>query len=419
MAEKIEIFLFDKHIADLYKEGDRIIMKQYDDGAFRASPLSVAHHIDTYDCTHLKHLERVPGFVSDSLPGNFGNEILKNYFESKNNGTPPTVIDKLLFIGDRGLGALSYQPQRNPSENDTDILALREMFEKAKALRDHNEYSTLHDTLLVAAHSFAGGARSKAVVSLNLKNKTVHLGHRNRVPDGYMPAIIKYDDTEVGGKDKSVYSKLEYIYYLLATKAGIPMSESHLLSAEDRHHFVTRRFDLDGQKRKHVHSLAGLLHLDYNIPMSTSYEELLLTGRKLNVPHESTKQMFAQMLFNYMFVNQDDHSRNFSFMTDESFKWVATPAYDITFAKGEKQTVEHQLSLYGKPLSAIGFTDITKLANEYAIDKVWMAETIEKMMELREETLPSLLKEYGIHQKKCQQLLHAVNSRNFGEVYHG
>jgi len=128
MAEKIKIFLFDKHIADLYKDRDRIIMKQYDNGAFRASPLSIPNNIDEYDCTHLKHLERVPGFVSDSLPGNFGTEILKNYFESKNNGTPPTVIDKLLFIGDRGLGALSYEPHKNPSENDTDSLTLREMF---------------------------------------------------------------------------------------------------------------------------------------------------------------------------------------------------------------------------------------------------------------------------------------------------
>ena len=419
MAEKIEIFLFDKHIADLYKERDRIILKQYENGVFLASPLSIPQDIDAYDCTHLRHLERVPGFVSDSLPGHFGTEILKNYFESKSNGTPPTVIDKLLFIGDRGLGALSYQPQNNPSENNTNTLALRDMFEKAKELRNDKTYSTLHDTLLVAAHSFAGGARSKAVVSLDLKRKTVYLGHRNQVPDGYMPAIIKYDDTEAGGQDKSVYSKLEYIYYLLATKAGINMSESHLLSTEDRHHFVTRRFDLHGQKRKHVHSLAGLLHLDYNIPMSTSYEELLLTGRKLNVPHESTKQMFSQMLFNYMFVNQDDHSRNFSFMTDESFRWESTPAYDITFAKGEKQTVEHQLSLYSKPLSAIDFTDITKLANEYAIDKIWMSETIEKMMELREEVLPSLLNEYDIHTKKQKQLLDAVNNRNFGEVYNG
>lgn len=419
MAEKIGVHLFDKHIADLYKEHDSIIMKQHENGAFKASPLSIPNALETYDCTPLKHLERVPGFISDSLPGSFGTEILKNYFESKNSGTPPTVIDKLLFIGDRGLGALSFQPQKNPSENDANTLTLRDMFEKAKDLKNTKEYSTLLDTLVIAAHSFAGGARSKAVVSLDLKNAVVHLGHRNQVPEGYIPAIIKYDDTQEGGDDKSVYSKLEYIYYLLATQAGINMSESHLLSTEGRHHFVTKRFDLHGTKRKHVHSLAGLLHLDYNVPMSSSYEELLLTGRKLNVPHESTKQIFSQMLFNYMFVNQDDHSRNFSFMTDEQFRWESTPAYDITFAKGEKQTVEHQLTLYGKPLSAIGFSEITTLAYAYLIDTTWMAETIEKMLQLREETLPALLKEYDIQQTKQKQLLNAVNSRNFKEVHHG
>jgi len=120
-----------------------------------------------------------------------------------------------------------------------------------------------------------------------------------------------------------------------------------------------------------------------------------------------------------MFVNQDDHSRNFSFMTDEQFRWESTPAYDITFAKGEKQTVEHQLTLYGKPLSVIGFSEITKLAHAYLIDTTWVAETIEKMLQLREETLPALLKEYDIQQTKQKHLLNAVNRRNFKEVHHG
>ncbi|MDX4060453.1 HipA domain-containing protein [Aliarcobacter skirrowii] len=85
-------------------------------------------------------------------------------------------------------------------------------------------------------------------------------------------------------------------------------------------------------KRYHVHSFAGLLHLDYNIPRTVGYEDLLRTAVKLGALG-SLKQLFLQMLFNYMFINQDDHSRNFSFMCDVDFKYKVTPAYDLTFAK--------------------------------------------------------------------------------------
>lgn len=120
-----------------------------------------------------------------------------------------------------------------------------------------------------------------------------------------------------------------------------------LLESNNKHHFVTKRFDIDKGKKYHVHSLAGLLHIDYNIPRTVSYEALLRVAVKLDAT-KSLKQLFLQMLFNYMFVNQDDHARNFSFMCDSNFNWKATPAYDITYANGVKQTREHQLSLYGK-----------------------------------------------------------------------
>ena len=416
MAESVDVYLFDKLIAKMYREGDRYMLRQFHDGAHRASPISIPQGIEDYDSTALRHLEGVPGFISDSLPGSFGTEILRNYFESNNSGRAPTVIDKLLFIGDRGLGALSFRPSRIPREEDLETLKLKDIFDKARSLKQSENYSTLHDALLVAVHSFAGGARAKAVVSLDLNTHNIHLGHRNIVPEGYTPVIVKYDDTDDGSIEKSLYSKLEYIYYLLATKAGIPMSKSHLLHTDGRYHFITERFDLQDGKRRHMHSFAGLLHLDYNISMSTSYEELLRTARQLNVPHSSYKQLLSQMLFNYLFVNQDDHSRNFSFITDNDFNWEASPAYDITYAKGQGQTVEHQLTLYGKRLSAITLEDVGQLAGEFDIDTRWLGETIEKMLELRERDLPDLLKTYEISDHKTASLLNEVNKRDFGGV---
>jgi serine/threonine-protein kinase HipA len=189
------------------------------------------------------------------------------------------------------------------------------------------------------------------------------------------------------------------------------MADCYLVQTDDKHHFVTKRFDIEPSgKRYHVHSLAGLLHLDYNIPRTIGYEDLLRTAVKLGALG-SLKQLFLQMLFNYMFVNQDDHSRNFSFMCDSDFKYKATPAYDLTFAKGEKQTVEHQLSLYGKALSKIDIDDITTLATEFSIDLEFVATSLEKMKNLRDKDLPQLLKDYEVKPTKQKQIIEHVSKR--------
>ena len=409
--QKVSIYIFDQHIADMYQEGDRVYLKQIDDMCHKVSPLMLNFNQKEIETTHLIYLERVAGFISDSLPGNFGNEILNNFF-LQNSNKYPTVSDKLLFIGNRGLGAITYEPSVEKENNFEDTIELKSMFEKAKELKKGGDYHSLQDAFLISAHSFVGGARSKSVGAINIETKEVFLGNRNiALKDGFIHAIIKYDDTANDDENKSTYSKVEYIYYLLAKKSGINMMDCYLVETNGKHHFVTKRFDIESNgKRYHIHSFAGILHLDYNIPRSIGYEDLLRTAVKLGAIN-SLKQLFLQMLFNYMFVNQDDHSRNFSFMCDKDFKYKCTPAYDLTFAKGEKQTVEHQLSLYGKPLSLIDIDDITTLASEFSIDLEFVATSLETMKQLRDNELPKLLKEYDVKPSKQKQILEYTQKR--------
>jgi len=219
---------------------------RFDSAAFYASPISIAKDISDIETTSLIFQERVAGFVSDSLPGNFGNEILDKFFEQNNTGKKPTIIEKLLFIGNRGLGALEFRVAQEFDETIEKTLALKDIYEEAKKLRRGDDFKSIHSAFLVSAHSFVGGARSKAVVAINLDTNEVYLGDRTKEPPkGFMPAIVKYDDTQDGDENKSTYSKLEYIYYLLAKAAGIYMLNCYLLESNDKHHFVTKRFDID------------------------------------------------------------------------------------------------------------------------------------------------------------------------------
>lgn len=414
--QKILIYIFGNHIADMYQEEDKVYLKLVDEMCYKVSPLMLNSNQNEIDTTHLIHQQRVAGFISDSLPGSFGNEILNNFF-LQNKNIYPTVSDKLLFIGHSGLGAIVYEPSVEKENGFIETIELKSMFQKAKELKQGGDYQSLQDAFLISAHSFVGGARSKAVCAINLETKELFLGDRTKpLKDGFIHAIIKYDDTANDDENKSTYSKVEYIYYLLAKKSGINMMDCYLVETDGKHHFVTKRFDIEPNgKRYHVHSLAGLLNLDYNIPRTIGYEDLLRTAVKLGAIG-SLKQLFLQMLFNYMFANQDDHCRNFSFMCDSDFKYKATPAYDLTFAKGEKQTLEHQLSLYGKALSQIDIDDITTLATEFSIDLEFVATSLQNLKNLRENELPQLLKSYEVTLSKQKQILEHVRKRTLQGV---
>lgn len=54
-------------------------------------------------------------------------------------------------------------------------------------------------------------------------------------------------------------------------------------------------------------------HLDYNIPESIGYEDLLRTAVKLG-QMGSLETTFLTDAFNYMFVNQDDHGKLFFYV---------------------------------------------------------------------------------------------------------
>jgi len=144
-----------------------------------------------------------------------------------------------------------------------------------------------------------------------------------------------------------------------------------LLQENNRYHFLTRRFDRtnDGEKL-HLQTLCGLAHFDFNLPGAYSYEQLFQTMRSLRLPYSDAEQMFRRMVFNIVSRNQDDHTKNFSFLMNKNGIWQLAPAYDMTFAYNPAGdfTAKHQLSVNGKHDN---FTqqDLMQLAEQMNIKK--------------------------------------------------
>src|SRR3546814_3072114 len=118
----------------------------------------------------------------------------------------------------------------------------------------------------------------------------------------------------------------------MARAAGIAMEPCRLLEENDRAHFMTRRFDRDGNRKHHVQSLCAIQHLDYNQRGTHAYEQLFLVARQLGLGDDAHTEIFRRMAFNVMARNCDDHTKNHAFLLREGGRWELAPAYDVTHA---------------------------------------------------------------------------------------
>lgn len=306
----------------------------------------------------------MPGMLADSLPDDFGNTLIDTWLAQQGREAASfNPVERLCYIGNRGMGALEYSPSKGPRTTKSNSLNMDALVSLAgEVLSDKNSLSTSFDAAqdsesirdILKVGTSAGGARAKAIIAWNPKTQDVRSGQTN-TEAGYSHWILKFDGVK-GNKDKEAadpegYGLIEYAYYLMAVDAGIQMAESRLFKENDRAHFMTKRFDrLDAGAKLHMQSLAALKHFDYKKPGAYSYEQAFQTIRKLGLTTDTLEQLFRRMAFNIIARNQDDHVKNISFLMTQDGQWRLSPAYDVTYSYNPEGpwTGQHQMSLNGK-----------------------------------------------------------------------
>ena len=90
--------------------------------------------------------------------------------------------------------------------------------------------------------------------------------------------------------------------------------------------------------------------------------------RELRLSYTDQEQMFRRMVFNIMARNQDDHTKNISFLMNKDGNWKLSPAYDVTFAYNPSNfwLQFHQMTINGKK-SAIVLSDVLAVAENMNI----------------------------------------------------
>ena len=303
----------------------------------------------------------LPGMLADVLPDKFGNSIIDAWLARNGRDSSSfSPVERLCYTGKRGMGALEFSPTVIEKYDESVSVEISELVKLAQEVM--NERKELNIQLGSSAHenadaildilrvgTSAGGARPKAVIAMNDNGKV--MSGQADIPKGYDYWLLKFDgvtDLELG--EPRGYGRIEYAYYLMAKDAGIDMTQCKLLEENGRAHFMTKRFDRANGRKQHMQSLCGIAHYDFNMAGAYSYEQAFEVMRKLRLSKAEATEQYRRMLFNIIARNQDDHTKNISFLMSTNGKWKLSPAYDVTYSHNPagKWTNQHQMSVNGK-----------------------------------------------------------------------
>ena len=363
-----EVYLWGTRIGAVAQDGIDDIPKFNYDKEFLRSGIEVSpivmpasEQIYAFPALSRQTFYGLPGLLADSLPDKFGTRLIERYLAERGRSLQSlTAVERLLYTGKRGMGALEFFPQKNygmAEDTSVDINALVELASVILTNRENIHISTKDNAMeqIINVGTSAGGARAKAVIAWNQRTGDIRSGQID-AGEGYEYWLIKFDgvknNKDKGGKeDGRAYTRIEYAYHLMAREAGIIMSDCRLYQESGRYHFMTRRFDRDEAGRKiHMQTLGALAHYDYNMPGAYSYEQAAHIIERLEIGQKAVEQFFRRMVFNIITRNQDDHVKNISFLMSRTGQWYLAPAYDVTYASdiGNYWLARHQMSMNGK-----------------------------------------------------------------------
>lgn len=347
-ARKLEVRLHFSSERD-YRVGllaavDRSFVFQYDDAFLtRDLPVSplylpVRPGVQAYDG---KGRMEVFGVFEDAMPDSWGRRLVDRHFQ-KVYGRTPGALDRLSYVGDRAMGALTFHPPAEGVALPDKSLGLAGLAAEAWDFDDEAVEDALPELRRIAGTS--GGARPKILVGLPEAGecgKGVLPGDGD-LPQGYAHWIIKFNTRAEGAES----GPLEFAYAELAAASGAVVPEHQLLDTRAGRFYAVRRFDRPRfGERLHLHSAAGLLHADFRTP-GDEYDVLFRLTEALTRDYAQKLELFRRVSLNVMACNRDDHLKNFAYLMSSDGSWALAPFFDFTFHNGPNGW--HTLSVAGE-----------------------------------------------------------------------
>jgi len=403
--DRCDVLIWGEKIGELYIVEGRLNFIYTHPPQFEISPLHLPTSSRVFDYTDMLGQKGLAGVFADTLPDYYGESALNTYFTAQNR--EPNTIDKLLFIGNKAMGAISYEPSTADAEAIEQVMDLNRLYIETKKVVNDEDYTDIALVLsILKSVSPLGGAKPKALIGFKDINSDIFVGARNAPLDkGYCNSIIKFNTDEKGSSRDELAT--EYSYMQLAKEIGINIPDI-VLSKEG--HYIIKRFDNDDGQKLHMHTLQGILHSDFAVPRTVDYTEAFRVLNLLNVSKNDRDEFYKRMVFNYLFRNHDDHEKNHSFLMDRTGNWHLSPAYDITFSyrQGGRFIGDHQLKFNGKVGDDVGFDDFREIAEHFGIKAY--KEIIQEVLDIRMK-LKDNLQANNVSQDYISTVISAVMER--------
>lgn len=393
---------------------------EFVNSGIQVAPLTMPLAEGTFEFPSLakETFKGLPGLLADSLPDKFGNAVIDAWLATQ--GRDPdslNPVERLCYIGTRGMGALEFQPTSASAPTPKQDLQVAQLVKLANRVLNSREApqgeftgdddaEAIQDILRVGTS--AGGARAKAILAWNEETGEFRSGQVD-LPDGFTQWLMKFDGISKN-KDKELndpqgYGQIEYAYYLMALEAGIEMNRCRLHHEGGRSHFMTQRFDRTEENAKlHMQTLGAIEHFDFNQAGAYSYEQAIRAMLKLNLSPKQVEQQFRRATFNVIARNQDDHVKNIAFLMNRAGEWRLSPAYDVAYSYNPngQWTGQHQMSINGKR-DHFEWSDLVALANAGGIKKRKAKEIISEVSQAV-ATWPKQADAAGVSQKDATKI---------------
>ena len=408
---ELEVYIYGEKVGTLFDDGIKITFVY--SHKFRArdleiSPLKLKLSEHTKPYTNEESPEiyhQLPGVIRDSLPDTNGQKIMDKYFAAIDiNPSTVSILQRLAFIGDRGIGALEYRPKEHESKETDLSVTASELYLKDKELHNHEsiiDYDTLM-TRMVDSASPVGGAKNKILIYFNADTK--ELKFFNNKNTQFKASLLKFDNEAIYKED----TKMEYIYMTLARLGGIDVMDFDLIQDGNMQHYITQRFDRIEDKKIHSATASALLHKPH-VSDGITYEELIRLTFSITNSISDVKRLIKQMMFNILYAVTDDHSKNFSFLMDEKGVWSLAPAYDLIYTHG-LGAINHKTSLGGKNNDFV-LHDVVKVASQYHITLDEVIDCFQDLIVPYIENFDALTKETNLSSASKNGIKDTVKKR--------
>ena len=189
----VKVKMWGSTIGYLHEQDNGLIGFQYDDNfilsGIEVSPIKMPLSSTTYSFPSLSEetYKGLPGMLADSLPDKFGNIVINQYLESQGREKDSlTTIEKLCYTGQRGMGALEYEPSQEIVDlsEKVDLDALTKL--ASEILSEKESVKLKYDDNMIAqlmqSSSPVGGARAKTLIAWNRETNDIRSGKINAGP---------------------------------------------------------------------------------------------------------------------------------------------------------------------------------------------------------------------------------------------